>query len=102
LKWDDYLIWKKRINIEMKRHEEVGMWKLVELPAGKNILGSCWLYAAKTNVKGMFELGKVRVAQQGFTQCPGMDYFNITSPVIKLESLHIMFALAIQMHGRSR
>jgi hypothetical protein len=81
---------------EMKQHEEVGTWKLVELPAGKNVVGSRWVYAAKTNAQGVFELGKARVVAQGFTQRPGMDYFDVTSPVIKLESLRIMLALAIQ------
>jgi hypothetical protein len=67
------------MEIEMKQHEEVGTWKLVELPPGKNIVGSRWVYAAKTNVQGFFKLGKVRVAAQGFTNVPA--WITLTSPL---------------------
>ena len=50
----------------------------------------------KTDAKGHFDLGKARVVVQGFTQHPSMDYFEVMSPVVKLDSLHLILALAIQ------
>ena len=59
---------------EMAQHAEVGTWMLVDLPVGKNVVGCQWVYAAKTDAKGNFELSKVRLVAQGFTQQPSMDY----------------------------
>jgi hypothetical protein len=54
LRRDDYPIWKEAMEIEMAQHAEVGTWELVELLAGKNMVGSWWVYAAKTDAKGSF------------------------------------------------
>ena len=110
------------MEIEMAQHAEVGTWTLVDLPVGKNVVGcwwgrmwwaaggeerggllvgknvvDCqWVYAAKTDAKGNFELSKARLVAQGFTQRPSMDYFNATSLVVKLDSLQLILAIAIQ------
>jgi hypothetical protein len=96
LRRPDFPMWQKAMETEMEQHAEVGRWTLVELPAGKNVVGSQWVYAAKTNAEGTFDLGKARVVAQGFTQRPGMDYFEVTSPVVKLDSLRLILAIAIQ------
>ena len=92
----DYPIWQKVMEIEMAQHAEVGTWMLVDLPVGKNVVGCWWVYAAKTDAKGNFELSKARLVVQGFTQWPSMDYFNVTSPVVKLDSLWLILTIAIQ------
>ena len=96
LKREDFAIWREAMEVEMRQHAEVGTWELAELPAGKNLVGSRWVYAAKTDAEGTFELGKARLVAQGFMQCPRMDYFEVTSPVVKLDSLQIILAVAIQ------
>ena len=55
---------------------------------------SCrWVYAIKTKTDGEFEKAKARIVTQGFTQRPGMDYYDIMSPVVKFDSLHILLAI---------
>ena len=58
LRHGDYSIWQKAMEIEMAQHAEVGTWTLVDLPVGKNVVGCRWVYAAKTDAKGNFELVK--------------------------------------------
>ena len=48
----------------------------------------------KTTPDGIFEKGKARVVAQGVTQCPGMDYYDITFPVVKFDSLRLLLAIA--------
>ena len=54
----DYPIWQKAMETEMAQHAEVVTWTLVDLPVGKNVVGCQWVYVAKTDAKGNFELSK--------------------------------------------
>ena len=78
----------------MDQHREIGTWELTELPLDQTAIGCQWVYAMKTKLDGKFDKGKARVVAQGFTQRPGMDYYEITSPVVKFDSLRVLLAIA--------
>ena len=92
----DYPIWQKAMETEMAQHAEVGTWTLVDLPVGKNVVGCRWVYVVKTDAKGNFDLSKARLVTQGFTQWPSIDYLDVMSLVVKLDSLWLILAIAIQ------
>ena len=48
------------------------MWDLVELPDGRQPVGSKWVF--KTDAGGKFEHYKARLVAQGFSQKYGSDY----------------------------
>ena len=52
------------------------------------------MYAVKTTPEGEFAKAKARIVAQGFTQRPGMDYYEVTSPVVKFDLLHILLSIA--------
>ena len=81
------------MKIELGQHQELGTWEITELPPGRMAIGCRWVYAVKTEPDGEFEKAKARIVTQGFTQRPGMDYYNIMSPVVKFDSLHILLAI---------
>ena len=83
----DAPIWESAMQTEMNQHHEIGTWELVDLPPGHTAIGCRWVYTVKTAPDGEFEDAKAQVVAQGFTQWPGMDYYVITSPVIKFDSL---------------
>ena len=78
----------------MGQHQELRTWEITELPPGRTAIGCRWVYAIKTKPDGEFEKAKARIVAQGFTQRPGMDYYDITSPVVKFDSLRILLAIA--------
>src|SRR6266481_5189374 len=82
------------MTIEMDQHNKVGTWELVELPMGRTAIRCRWVYAVKTTLDGDFEKAKARLVAQGFTQRPGMDYYDITSPVVKFDSIQTILATA--------
>ena len=52
-----------------------------------------WVLAAKTKPDGKFDTARARVVAQGFTQRPGMDYFEVTAPIVKFDSLQLLLAI---------
>ena len=82
------------MKIKIDQHQEIGTWEPVQLPQDHKVIGCQWVFTVKTKPDGQFEKGKARVVAQGFTQRPGMDYYDITSPVIKFNSLQLLLAIA--------
>ena len=92
----DYPLWQKAMDTEITQHNDLHTWDLVQLPPNRVAIGSRWVFAVKTNANGIFESPKARFVAQGFMQCPGQDYYDITSPVVKMDSLRAILALGIQ------
>jgi len=90
----DWPIWQQAMNTEMQQHKEIGTWDLVQLPTGRTAIGCRWVYAVKITPSGKFDKAKAHLVAQGFTQRPGMDYYDITSLVVKFDSIQTILAIA--------
>jgi len=71
-----------------------GIWELVDPPSGANIIGSKWVFKAKKDAVGNVVHYKVHLVAQGFSQVPGVNYFDTFAPVAKLVSIHAILAIA--------
>ena len=87
--------WEKAMEAEMQSLKENNVWDLVELPKGKKAIGSKWVYKVKTGADGLMERYKARLVAQGFSQKYGDDYDETFCPVVRLESLRALIALAV-------
>ena len=83
---------------EMKSLKENEVWELVELPKDRKTVGCRWVYKLKSGPDGSIDRYKARLVAQGFSQKYGTDYDETFCPVVRLESLCTMIALAVQ-HG---
>ena len=68
------------------------VWELVDLPAGKNSIGTRWVYRNKKDDHGIVIRNKARLVAQGYTQEEGIDYDEIFAPVARLEAIRIFLA----------
>ena len=91
------LQWEKAMEFEMKSLEENEVWDLVELPKDRKAIGSKWVYKVKTGADGSIKRYKARLVAQGFSQKYGDDYDEAFCPVVRLESLYALIALAVQL-----
>ena len=73
---EDKPLWIAVMQAEMDRHTEIRTWELVDIPEGRKEIGCRWVYTVKTIPEGEFEKAKAWIVAQGFTQCPGMDYYK--------------------------
>ena len=65
-------------------------WDLVELPAGRKLIGSKWVFKKKMNVKGKVEKYKAQLVVKGYSQVPRIDFGDIFSPVAKVTSIRLL------------
>lgn len=90
----DWLDWEKAIQEELTTLKEAGTWILVDAPPGANIVGSKWVFRVKKDADGNIARKKARLVAQGFSQVPGIDYFDTFAPVARLASIRTVLALA--------
>ena len=90
----DWELWEKAIHEELALLQQAGTWELTVAPKGANIVGSKWVFRAKKDAAGAVIRHKARLVAQGFSQVPGVDYFDTFAPVAKLASIRAVLAMA--------
>ena len=90
----DWPAWEKAIHEELDTLKAAGTWETVSPPEGANIVGSKWVFKAKKDAAGVVVRYKARLVAQGFSQVPGIDYFDTFAPVARLASIRMVLAIA--------
>jgi hypothetical protein len=72
-----------------------GTWELVPRPQGSNVVTGKWVFTHKLCADGTLDRYKARWVHRGFTQCPGVDYDETFSPVVKPATVRMVLAIAV-------
>lgn len=86
--------WQRAMEDEMKSHENIGTWELVEAPSNRRIIDSRWVFKVKQNEKGDIIKYKARVVAQGYAQKFGVDYDQVYAPVVSHTTMRMLLAVA--------
>ncbi len=87
--------WEEAINSELDSLNENKTWEISKLPEGKNALRTKWVFKIKSNSNNEPERYKARLVAKGFDQVEGIDYSETFSPVVKIQSIRVLLAIAI-------
>ncbi|GMF20302.1 unnamed protein product [Phytophthora fragariaefolia] len=82
---------------EIQSHEDNETWVLVPRPKGRNVLKNRWVYVIKYKSDGSVDRFKARLVIKGFLQKYGIGYTEIIAPVVPMEILRLLLALAAAM-----
>ena len=80
---------------EMQAHDKAGTWALVphsDVPAGRKIVGSTWVFALKRDSDGKIKRWKARICAQGFSQIEGSDYYATFANTVSFDSIRLALA----------
>lgn len=85
--------WKIAIDDELRSLEKNGTWDLVDLPPNKRPIHSKWVFKIKRKSNGAIDRFKARLVAKGYSQRKGIDYDETFSPVVRLDSIRLIFSL---------
>jgi Reverse transcriptase (RNA-dependent DNA polymerase) len=81
--------WKAACCEELESLRRRNVFELVDPPKDRKIIRNRWVFDLKSDGRK-----KARLVAKGFSQIEGIDYDEIFSPVVQIETLWMMVALA--------
>jgi len=86
--------WERAIHAKLEQLERMGTWKLVDKPPGIVPIANKFVFMKKKDKEGNLLKYKARLVAKGCTQRPGYDFLETHSPVICLETIQAILAIA--------
>ena len=80
--------WKTACKEELEALCQRNVFKLTDLPKGRKTIGCRWVFVKSDGHK------KARLVAQGFSQVEGIDFNELFSPIVRFESVQLIFALS--------
>jgi hypothetical protein len=71
-------------------------WELANLPSGNRAITLKWVFKLKRDEAGAIVKHKAHFVARGFMQWEGIDFDDTFTPVTRMESMRLLFALTAQ------
>uniref|UniRef100_A0A5S6QBI6 Integrase catalytic domain-containing protein n=1 Tax=Trichuris muris TaxID=70415 RepID=A0A5S6QBI6_TRIMR len=88
--------WYDAIKMEILSLVENNSWFIVERPSDRQIVGSRLVLCNKFKSDGNLKHRKARLVAQDYTQQRGTDFKETFAPVVRLNSIRTLMALAVE------
>ena len=90
--------WIEAMISEIKSIISNKTWTLCDLPPGRKCIGTKWVFKIKLDGNNNVERYKCRIVAKGYSQIAGLDFDQTFAPVVRIESVRSLLALAAY-HG---
>jgi len=81
----------------MKALTSRGTWELVSAPTEAVTVGCRCVFTLKYRPDGSVDRYKARLVAKSYTQTYGIDYFETFSPVVRINSIRILFSIVVNL-----
>jgi len=88
--------WRQAITEELNAHRENKTWEIVTKTPNMREISAKWVFKVKHNADGSIERYKARLVARGFVQKKGVDYNEVFSPVVRMDSIRLLFSVCAQ------
>lgn len=94
----DWPLFKAAMDIEMENMKTSGTFgdQMVPRPNDRTVVSCKWALKIKRDAHGGISKYKARLVARGFTQVPGVDYFDTFSPTAKISMIRLVLAIAVR------
>ncbi|GKC46815.1 putative ribonuclease H-like domain-containing protein, partial [Tanacetum coccineum] len=79
---------------ELLQFKLQNVWVLCDLPDGKRVIGTKWVFRNKRDERGTIIRNKVRLVAQGYRQEEGVDYDEVFAPVARIKAIRLFLTFA--------
>ncbi|GJU98042.1 putative ribonuclease H-like domain-containing protein [Tanacetum coccineum] len=89
--------WVEAMQEELLQFKLQKVWVLVDLPYGKKVIGTKWVFRNKRDKRSIIRKNKARLVAQGFRHEEGIDYDEVFAPVTRIEAIRLFLDFASYM-----
>ena len=82
--------WEEAINSEINAMVQHNVFKVCDVPPGRKLIQSRWVFDVKRDSDGHIVRYKARLVARGFTQEEGVDYTEVFAPVTRYETFRFI------------
>ena len=86
--------WFKAMKEEIRQIKKNKTQELLDLLVGKKPINVKWVYKTKLRPNGKVEKYKATLLFKGFLQKASLDYQEVFTPVVRIETIKLLVALA--------
>ncbi|ESK95281.1 gag-pol polyprotein [Moniliophthora roreri MCA 2997] len=90
--------WVEAIEEELRHLAGTETYELVPCPESRKPTGTKWVFNIKRNEQGHIVEHHARLVAQGFSQIPGVDFWDTYVLVARIESIHAISGLAATLN----
>lgn len=91
---EHFMQWRSATDAEYNVLLKNSTWELVPREKHRKLLKNRWVFRVKYRANGEFDMFKARLVIKGFMKVYGVDYLEVYSPVVRLETLRGLLTLA--------
>ncbi|TPX57259.1 DNA-directed DNA polymerase [Powellomyces hirtus] len=89
--------WQRAVESELESLATNKTWVVTPLPPGCRAITAKWVFKRKRNADGTIAKYKARLVARGFTQIEGIDFTETFAPVVRMQTLRLLIALALNL-----